>query len=122
MLRKLYKRKKGQNLAEYAILIALVIAAVVAMQVYVKRSLQARIFDATNQMIDSSAGLGDTAQYEPYYLTTNFQVTRNLSSTETQGVNVLTMGEDSTIRRAVDGFQEFSYNATGTISNGMQRQ
>ncbi len=38
--------KKGQNTAEYAILIALVIAAAVAMQTYVKRGMQGRVHDA----------------------------------------------------------------------------
>ena len=41
MLRQLFKNKKAQNTAEYALLIALVIAGVVAMQTYAQRALQA---------------------------------------------------------------------------------
>jgi len=44
--------KKGQNTAEYAILIALVIAAAVAMQTYVKRGMQGRVHDASDSFYD----------------------------------------------------------------------
>ena len=40
--------RKAQSTAEYAIVIGLVIAAAVAMQVYVKRGIQGRIRDAVN--------------------------------------------------------------------------
>ncbi len=46
----IYLNKKGQNTAEYAILIALVVAAVVAMQTYVKRSMQAGIKFAVDKV------------------------------------------------------------------------
>jgi hypothetical protein len=72
---------KGQNIAEYSILIALVIAAAVAMQVFVKRGMQGRIADATDlkppstQLVEGAANLVFTAnQYEPYYLTSNADV------------------------------------------------
>lgn len=65
--------RKGQNTAEYAILIALVVAAAVAMQVYVRRGLQGRVADA----VDYTGPVGSpiagtplnftTRQYEPYY-------------------------------------------------------
>ena len=42
------RSSKGQSTAEYAIVIGLVIAAAVAMQVYVKRGLQGKIKDATD--------------------------------------------------------------------------
>jgi hypothetical protein len=64
--------RKGQNIAEYSILIALVVAAAVAMQVYVRRGLQGRVADAVDHA--PAANLGDagtvdfaTKQYEPYY-------------------------------------------------------
>ncbi|MEK7308303.1 MAG: hypothetical protein AAB089_04460, partial [Nitrospirota bacterium] len=67
---------KAQSTAEYAIVIGLVIAAVVGMQLYVKRKLQGKIRDATNY-IDPNVpatgkyGIGGTTanQYEPYYNT-----------------------------------------------------
>ena len=41
-------KRKGQSTAEYAIVIGLVIAAAVAMQVYVKRGLQGKMKDAVD--------------------------------------------------------------------------
>jgi len=45
--------KKGQNTAEYAIIIALVIAAAIAMQTYVKRGVQGRVHDASDRFYDN---------------------------------------------------------------------
>ena len=47
MLRNFLKNRKAQNTAEYALLIALVVAGVIAMQTYAQRALQARIHDAS---------------------------------------------------------------------------
>lgn len=71
---KLFKNKKAQNVAEYAILIALVVGAIIAIQTFAKRALQARVRDASQYMTTTMDfdGLGgqtyNTAQYEPYYL------------------------------------------------------
>lgn len=40
--------KRGQNTAEYAILIAIIVAAAVGIQTYVKQSLQGKIADGLN--------------------------------------------------------------------------
>lgn len=44
--------RKGQNIAEYAIVITLVIAAAIAMQTYVKRGIQGRVYDASNKFYE----------------------------------------------------------------------
>lgn len=44
----LNRKCAGQSIAEYAVVIGLVIAAVVAMQIYVKRGLQAKIRDGSD--------------------------------------------------------------------------
>jgi Flp pilus assembly pilin Flp len=72
---RLIKNKKGQNTAEYAILIGLVIAAVIAMQTYVKRGLQGRFADEVDDMAAQTSELGSTKQYEPYYLDSSFTTT-----------------------------------------------
>jgi len=81
--------RKGQSTAEYAIVIGLVIAVAVAMQVYVKRGLQAKIKDAVDY--NENTTLFTTVQFEPDYLGSNMTSTRNASSTEnmttTGGVN-----------------------------------
>jgi len=64
--------RKGQNVLEYSILIALVVGAAIAMQTYVKRGLQGRVKNA----VDHVGVVGDVGgaplvlsgdQYEPYY-------------------------------------------------------
>lgn len=64
--------KKAQTTAEYAILIALIVGAVVAMQVYVKRGIQGRVRDVVDHTGASGKIAGEdfqfsTGQYEPYY-------------------------------------------------------
>lgn len=63
--------KKGQNIAEYVILVALIIAAAAAMQVYLKRGIQGRMADAVDKAdpltIDGNTLTFATKQYEPYY-------------------------------------------------------
>lgn len=80
----LIKLRKAQSTVEYGILIGVIVAAAVAMQTYVKRSIQAKQKDAAD-MVTGVAGnftisgswanaptvtatMGSTAQYEPYYL------------------------------------------------------
>lgn len=72
---RLFKSKKAQNTAEYAVLIALVIAAAMAIQTYVKRGLQARVKDAVVRYATETGDIGATAQYEPYYLKSDFTTT-----------------------------------------------
>lgn len=71
---RLFKSQKAQNTAEYAILIALVIAAAMAIQTYVKRGLQARVRDAVINYRDQTKGINgrSSSQYEPYYLQADF--------------------------------------------------
>ena len=113
MLRKLRNRKRGQSTAEYAILIALVVAAVIAMQQYAKRTLQARIYDASKYLVSETQlnGTSNTSQFEPGYLQTEFTVTRDAQDTEfqngaeTAGIKYIS---DMNIERT--GGQNFAYN------------
>jgi len=76
--------QRGQSTAEYAILIALVIGAVIAMQVFVKRGLQGRMKDATDSLTQVDGGgllAGNTAQYEPYYLQQDVTTTQTVAGT-----------------------------------------
>jgi Flp pilus assembly pilin Flp len=115
--------KKGQNTAEYAILIGLVVAVAVAMQTYVKRGLQGRVHDASDKLYNSIADadwtnistIGATKlsskQYEP----------EKLSSKSTQQVHKddenYTMDAGGTVTRestlntqqAKDDYQLYQY-------------
>ncbi len=103
MLRRL---RKGQSTAEYAIVIGLVIAAAVAMQVYVKRSLQGKMKDAADYNDPAAAGILSGRQYEPDYQTTENMVS-NQDSTESS-----TIAKGGSITRAIEG--EAVSSRTGT--------
>lgn len=120
MFKKLIKNKKAQNTAEYAILISLVVAGIIAMQTYAQRALQARVRDAGQYLKTQSAALGTTVQYEPYYLSTNYTVTRNEDETQLLDNQTTRQTTNSTRSRGDGGFQESSYNTDLTgIVNGV---
>ena len=67
-------QKKGQNTAEYAILIALVVAAAIGIKVYVQRGVQARIHDESDALVNkissadweiSTVAVTKAPQFEP---------------------------------------------------------
>ena len=120
MFRKLKKNKKAQNTAEYAILISLVVAGIIAMQTYAQRALQARVRDASLYMRDVVNQLGNSAQYEPYYLDTDYTINRDTSETRlltndaTAGVRLDIVSNRT---RGIGGSQVFTYN-NATITSG----
>lgn len=126
---KIIKKNKGQNTAEYAILIALVIGAIIAMQTYAQRGLQARMRGTSLYMKDqmgtalltargaNAVGtLNATGQYEPYYQNSVYQSDKDSQETVTASPDLIGTRVDSTkTRRAVpgvSGFDETTYNAT----------
>lgn len=109
--------RKGQNIAEYSILIALVIGAAVAMQIYVKRGIQGRVADAVDYApVNLSEGgqalTFNTKQYEPYYIESNAQIASGSSKTETVGASGLTnrIGINETTSRGVGAYEKTTYN------------
>lgn len=85
MLRVL-RGKKAQSTAEYAILIGLVVAAVIAMQTYVKRGFQGRMKDAGNDYYShlTSLDYGDAGQFSdtPAALTIEGQFEPGMDNTD----------------------------------------
>jgi len=61
-------RKKAQSLTEYGILIGIVTAALIAMQVYIKRGIQGRIKDLADQL--------SATHYEPHNVEANYTITQ----------------------------------------------
>ena len=49
---KLFKKRKGQSSVEYAVLIIVIIGALLAIQVYIKRGVQGRLKSATDDIGD----------------------------------------------------------------------
>lgn len=67
------KKKRAQSTLEYGVLIAVIVAALIAMQVYIKRGVQGRLRTASDD-------IGD--QFSPGYTTSLYNVTTNLTSIE----------------------------------------
>jgi Flp pilus assembly pilin Flp len=116
MLRNFFKNKKAQNTADYALLIALVVAGVIAMQTYAQRALQARIHDASTYMEGQTSTIGKDTQYEPYYMASDYNVATN--SVENKRLGESLVGADSNEQRIRVGNETTSYNSnsdqTGT--------
>ncbi len=72
--------KRGQNTAEYAIVISLVIGAAIAMQTYIKRGIEQKAKLRVDAF--SSAGGFVANQYEPYYLDTVVDVDSTSKTTD----------------------------------------
>lgn len=100
MWRRLYTRK-GQSTGEYALIFAIVLGAIVAMQVYIKRELQGRVKDGSDYMTQQTTALGNTSQYEPYYFNSDYTTARTSKVTEgyTGGESTTKVNQDLSIRQ-----------------------
>lgn len=84
--------KIGQSTAEYAVVLALVVGAVVAMQIYVKRGIQGRMRNAVDH-VSAAGDVGgttltfDAQQYEPYYMATDTVSAQAQNQNEVLGRN-----------------------------------
>ncbi len=68
-----YERTKGQSTLEYVILIGFVVAALIAMGVYMKRGVSGKLRDSTDQ-------IGE--QYDPRLTTSNYTVKSRMQQHE----------------------------------------
>lgn len=121
MLRQLRKNKRAQNTAEYALLIALVIAGIIAMQTYAQRSLQARMRDASLFMTSTNFNRDDPTkslnQYEPYYLNSSYDVTRDSQSYKRLDSNTTAYDTGTNRERASGGYEKMMYNSAITTGH-----
>ncbi len=118
--------KKGQNTAEYAILIALIIGAAVAMQTYVKRGIQGRVHDASNKFYDdittgakddwdkitpTSATALESKQYEPTELSSKStqQTVEDYEKTDMAKGGTVTRESRQTTKQAAGDYQKYDY-------------
>lgn len=96
----IWRGKKAQSTAEYVIVLGLIVAAVMAMQTYVKRGFQGKIKDAVDYVdpnAQSTNAIFSTKQYEPYYLGSTF----NTSRTSDEAEDISTGGETNKITNEV---------------------
>jgi len=123
MFKKLLKNKKAQQTAEYALLISLVVAAVIAMQTYAQRTIQARIRDASAYLTTKTSAMGKTNQYEPYYLDSSYNVVRDDDKQEIQGQTatggLFRIQDTSNRTRRAGGQQTSSYQTQFGLRNGL---
>lgn len=115
--------RKGQNTAEYAILIALVIAVAIAMQTYVKRGIQGRVKDSSDDFVtglsndtnwSSISSVSATAQkqYEPEKLSsqaTQETLEGSYETTEMAVGGTVTRESVQKTKQAVGDYQKQSY-------------
>lgn len=118
--------KKGQNTAEYAIVIALVIAAALAMQTYVKRGLQGRVHDASDRFYDkittgaqadwekiSTTTADDLAskQYEPEKLSSKStqEVLEDYEKSDMAKGGTVTRKSIQRTKQAAEDYQKYDY-------------
>ena len=71
---RLQKNRKGQNMAEYAILITIVVTAIVGMQIYVSRALKAKVAAVADNVGVGLDGIANKKQFEPYYAATDYTI------------------------------------------------
>lgn len=93
-MKKFYYNKgdnKGQYLAEYALIFSIVLAALITMQTYVKRGLQGRFKDATDEVIvslrEAKGNLNLPLQYEPYYTASKITTIANRIRIESESLS-----------------------------------
>lgn len=89
---RILRNKKGQSTAEYAVLIGLVIAAMLAMQTYVKRGVQGKMKSVSD---DFTSQIGAQRQFEPDYLSSQ-------STQESSDYEKSTMDTGGTVTREVE--------------------
>lgn len=75
--------RKGQSTLEYVVLIGFVVAALIAMGIYMKRGFQGKLRESTDQVGE---------QYEARNTTSQYQITTHLKQTET-----MTQGGHTTV-------------------------
>ena len=106
---KIFYKNRGQAIAEYILMITVVITMLTAMAVFLRRALQGRFKDARDYMITAvNATYTQTRQgatpmniayeYEPYYLETRSEVSRESDNQ----LNIKKGGRGGIIRKVLN--------------------
>lgn len=85
----MFHSKRGQSLPEYAMMLAVVAVALIAMQVYVKRGMQGRLRDLGNQISATQYEDPDTSG------STRTNRTSRMSETDMHGIVSRSFSESS---------------------------
>ena len=106
MWRRLYDRK-AQSTGEYALVFAIILGAIVAMQTYVKRGIQGRVKSGTDYMARETMGVGDATQYDPYYYTSSYDSNRTSSQTQAYSDGQTDVSSQDDSQRGAGGFTQY---------------
>jgi len=90
MFRKLSQRK-AQSTLEYAILIGVIVAGLIAMQTYIKRGFQGKLKDSADSMGEQFSPTGYTYDYTTKTTSSSVEETKN-------GVSKYTLTNQTTDR------------------------
>ena len=108
---KWIKSHRAQVLGEYALTFFLVVGVLTAMSVYIRRVLQAKMFDARKYMINtvkSAPHIGKIKlEYEPYYVAT----TSLTDESHQEELNVSGGGHTGIFRKSFDDVTSVQTNS-----------
>lgn len=93
----IYLNKRGQSTLEYGVVIAVIVAALIAMQTYIRRGMHGKLRESTDDI---------GKQFSPEHTTSNYTTTSGSTSQET----VTTAGRTTT--QVTRGFQNVTGNET----------
>lgn len=93
---RLFKNKKGQSMLEYALLLGVVIAAILIMQVFVKRGFQGGLKDSADKMGEQFSG-GNTTISQTRTMSGNQTIEETTAGTAGVGLNTFATGAKDTI-------------------------
>ncbi len=98
--------KRAQSTLEYAVVIAIVVAALIAMQVYIKRGLQGRWKQAADDV---------GQQFSPSYTNTSYTTNSSVNSTENVSGGSYDNSSGATLTMPVSNADTSQFqNRTGT--------
>lgn len=125
----MWRNRKGQSMAEYALLVVIILGAVVGMQAYFKRGMQARIkavVDGVNTASSADIDANTITQYEPYYASSEFQVTQGTTRAdgdleEYQAGGTVHRESGQEVTRATGGFTKEAGSAELSRDDGWNR-
>lgn len=87
------KIKKAQSTLEYAILIAVIVAGLVTMQVFMKRSYQGRLRSSTDQIGEQFSPEDSTYEYTTKYTSNTEELTNTADALKGSKSKLLTPEE-----------------------------
>ena len=93
-------KTKGQSTLEYVILLGFIVAALIAMGVYMKRGIQGRLRQSTDQVGEQYSARNTTSKYT---VTTNTSQTENMESGGKTTTNIDTNTQTRVGNETVEG-------------------